>query len=437
MFLKSDFPEICYRIFVEMENLFKALTLSYKNAPIAIREAVALNEAGCRALLHKIKTFTGAEDAIVLSTCNRTEIYYASEKDLSREIIKLLAIEKGFIATKNIQPFFRNIADSEEANKQLFSVALGLESQVTGDVQILNQVKNAYKWACEENMAGPVLHRLLHAIFYTNKRVVNETAFHDGAASVSYATVELVEELTREIENPRVLMIGVGEIGADVCRNFKKSKVQEIIITNRTFSKAQELALECGATAVPYENLLTEIDLADVVISSMPGDCLFISKAQVARMKQPVYKFFIDLSMPRSIDPALETMPGVFVYNIDGIRNRATEALERRMAATPQVKEIMLEAITDFKTWTQEMAISPAIQQFKQRLEAIRMQEMSRYLKKMSAAEQEMIEIITKNILQKIVKAPVLELKAACKRGETETLLEGLSALFNLEKQVA
>lgn len=418
-----------------MKDQFKAITLSYKNAPIAIREAVALNEAGCRNLLLKIREFTGVQDAMVLSTCNRTEVYYAANQDLSNEIIKLIAIEKGFIATKNIQPFFRVLTDSEEAYKHLFHVALGLESQVTGDVQILNQVKTAYKWASEENMAGPVLHRLLHTIFATNKRVVNETAFHDGAASVSYATMELVEELTRQIENPRILMIGVGEIGADVCRNFKKSKLSNIFITNRTLAKAEALAEECFATAVPYYNLWQEIEKADVVISSVPGDALFVSKAEIERMGQPVYKFFIDLSMPRSIDPALETMPGIFVYNIDAIRNKATEALERRMAAIPEVKNIVLEAISEFQAWTQEMTVSPAIQQFKQKLEDIRNQELARYMKKMNAQEKELVEAVTKNMLQKILKTPVLELKAACLRGESDALLESLKALFDLEEE--
>ena len=126
-----------------MQNQFKALTLSYKNAPIEIREFVSLNEIGCKNLLDKIKEFTPAQDVLVLSTCNRTEVYYSAEKDLSRELIKLIALEKGFISTKKIQPFFLNILDAEAAVKHLFNVSLGLESQVVGDFQIMNQVKNA------------------------------------------------------------------------------------------------------------------------------------------------------------------------------------------------------------------------------------------------------------------------------------------------------
>ncbi|MHC2990375.1 glutamyl-tRNA reductase [Pontibacter sp. HJ8] len=418
-----------------MQNQFKVLTLSYKHAPIAVREAVSLNEISSKNLLDKIREFTGAQDVLVLSTCNRTEVYYASEKDLSREIIKLIAIEKGFIVTQEISAYFSHITRHEDAVQHLFYVVLGLESQVVGDMQILNQVKKAYQWSADVNMAGPFLHRLLHTIFYTNKQVVNQTAFFDGAASVSYATVELVEELTQGIADPRVLMIGVGEIGANVCDNFGKSSVSNVTIVNRTHHKALELAQKTNSKAVYWENVWEEIAKADVVISSVPGDCFFISLDEVAKQGITSSKFFVDLSMPRSIDSEIETLPGAYVYNVDSIRNRATEALATRLAAIPQVKELIAEAITEFQAWTREMAMSPALQQFKNRLEEIRQQEVARYTKKLDAADKEIVEAITKNILNKIVKLPALELKAACQRGESEALLEGLSALFNLEKQ--
>ncbi|WP_266206320.1 glutamyl-tRNA reductase [Pontibacter kalidii] len=418
-----------------MQHTFKALTLSYKIAPIAVREAVSLNEIACKNLLDKINEFTDARDVLVLSTCNRTEVYYASEQDLSRELIKLIALEKGFIATKEVSPYFTNITDHEKAVKHLFYVSLGLESQVVGDMQILNQVKKAYQWAADASMAGPFLHRLMHTIFAANKQAVNETAFHDGAASVSYATVELVEELTKGMENPRVLMIGVGEIGADVCDNFQKSQVRNIVIANRTHHKALELAQKTGATAVYWEQVWEEIKIADVVVSSVPGDCFFISKDALKGKGLRTPKFFIDLSMPRSIDAELETLEGVRVLNIDNIRNRATAALEMRLASVPAVQQIVVEAMAEFKVWTKEMAMSPALQQFKNRLEEIRQQELARYLKNLGEAEKAAVEAITKSMLNKIVKLPAIELKAACLRGESEELLHGLSALFQLEQK--
>lgn len=418
-----------------MQNHFRVLTLSYKYAPIATREAVALNEIGCRNLLDKIKEFTSATDVMVLSTCNRTEVYYASESDCTPALIKLIAIEKGFIATKKITPYFISINNHQDAVKHLFQVALGLESQVVGDMQIMNQVKNAYQWPIDAGMAGPFLHRLLHTIFNTNKQVVNETAFRSGAASVSYATVELVEELTHTLEKPRVLVIGVGDIGRDVCLNFQKSSVGDLVIVNRTHHKALELAERIGAQAMYWENVWQEIQKADVVISSVPGDCFFISKDKIAAMDMNTTKFFIDLSMPRSIDSEMEILPGACVYNIDNIRSRTSEALEKRLAAIPQVQQLIAEAVAEFDTWTKEMVMSPALQQFKNRLEQIRQQELSRHFKKMGDQEKELVEAITKNILNKIVKMPALELKSACQRGNAESLLDSLSILFDLEKE--
>lgn len=420
-----------------MQDHFKVLTLSYKHAPIAMREAVALNEINCKNLLDKIKEFTAVQEALVLSTCNRTEIYYSAEQDFSQEMLKLLALEKGFIATKAIQPYFQHLTGHEAAVQHLFYVALGLESQVVGDLQILNQVKKAYQWSADAEMAGPFLHRLLHTIFYTNKQVCNQTAFRDGAASVSYATVELVEELTKHLENPRVLMIGVGEMGENVCDNFQKTAIRNVVIANRTHRKAQELAQKVNATAVYFEQVWAEIEQADVVISAIPGDCFFIAKEVVEKMAVRGGKFFVDLSMPRSVDSALSQLPGVEVYNVDEIRNRATEALELRIAAIPQVQALAAASMGEFFQWTKEMSLSPAIQQFKNRLEQIRQQEVARYLKKLDPAQQEAVETITKNILNKIVKLPVLELKAACQRGESEALLEGLRALFQLEHEAS
>ncbi|KAA3437139.1 glutamyl-tRNA reductase [Rufibacter hautae] len=418
-----------------MQPQFKALSLSYKNAPIAIREMVSLNEIGCKNLLDKVKEFTSAQEVLVLSTCNRTEVYYSAEKDLSKAIIKLIAIEKGFLATSTVAPYFLTILNHQEAVRHLFNVAIGLESQVVGDFQILNQVKRAYAWAAEDQAVGPFLHRLLHTIFATNKRVSNETAFRDGAASVAYATVELVEEVTKGIENPRILMIGVGEMGSTVCLNFQKTSLKNVVVVNRTHQKAADLARRANAQAVYWEDIHQELQLADVVISSVPGDCFSLGKEsfQFQALQSP--KFFLDLSMPRSIQDDLATLPGVRVYNVDTIKNRATEAVAKRLASVPAVQNIISEAIAEFNAWEREMELSPVIQQFKNKLEEIRKQEVARALKKVSGQEKELLESVTKNFLNKIMKLPVIELKAACQRGESDALLDGLAMLFKLEDQ--
>jgi glutamyl-tRNA reductase len=195
-----------------MEISFKAITLSYKTAPLQVREAISFDENATKSLLHKVKEMTNVSEALLISTCNRTELYYCSEEDFSETLIKLICIEKNMNFV-DYAPYFHIINISEDAIRQLFRVSIGLESQVIGDLQIINQVKNAYQWTADMGLAGTFLHRLLHTIFFTNKKVVQETAFRDGAASVSYATVEMIEELAQQLAQPKVLVIGVGEIG--------------------------------------------------------------------------------------------------------------------------------------------------------------------------------------------------------------------------------
>lgn len=397
-----------------------------------MRELVALQENDCRTLLQQLRDIIEVTDLFILSTCNRTEIYYTAPQDYSKAIITTLAIHKG-CEVSAIAPYFVNITDHNEATRHLFDVSIGLESQVVGDMQIINQVKHAYQWCADANMAGPFLHRLLHTIFFANKRVVQETAFRDGAASVSYAAVELVEELTAELANPRVLVLGLGEIGADVCRNLSSSRIKNIVIMNRTAEKAEALAQECGLSTVPFEQLWAEIAAADVVISSVARHEPIITKMEFAALNTLSHKYLIDLAMPRSIAPDTEEIASALVYNIDHINNRATEALEQRLASIPKVRTIIDEALAGFGDWTKEMEVSPTINKLKNALEQIRQEELSRYMKQLGDDEAKLVDKITKGMMQKIIKLPVLQLKAACKRGEADTLIDVLNDLFNLE----
>jgi glutamyl-tRNA reductase len=418
-----------------MLHNFKAVTLSHKKAPLAIRELIALDETSCKQFLQTLKDFIQASDLLVLSTCNRTEVYYTADVDYSQEIIKLLGLTKGITPITPYIDYFTNIETHRDAVQHLFDVAMGLDAQVVGDIQISNQVKQAYQWSADNDAAGPFLHRLMHTIFFTNKRVVQETSFRDGAASTSYATVELVENLTQDYDNPRILVVGMGEIGADVCRNLKESELTNVVITNRTQAKAQLLAEECGFEVLPFEHLVQGLKEADVVISSIARDTPFFTTEMIQRLEVLSYKFFIDLSVPRSVEASVENIPGILVYNIDAIQSRASEALAQRLAAIPQVKAIIAESLEQFNDWTKEMMVSPTIHKLKNALETIRQEEIARYLKKLGPEESKLVDDITRNIMQKIIKLPVLQLKAACKRGEAETLIDVLNDLFNLENQ--
>lgn len=384
----------------------------------------------------KLREFFDVTELLVVSTCNRTEVYYVAAQNVSHDIIKLLLIQKGLPdSLERFAPYFQYFDQQNEAVQHLFDVSAGLHSLVVGDMQIPNQVKHAYQWSADVQMAGPFLHRLMHTIFFTNKKITQETAFRDGAASTSYAAVELIEEITALKANPNVLVLGLGEIGADVCRNLKAKNYENIFITNRTHSKAQALAQETGFEVVNFEDAHAAIHRADVVLSSIAGSEPFITKRILQQNAGLSFKYLIDLSVPRSVANDVEDIAGVVVYNIDTIQNRANEALNQRLAAVPQVRQIINEAIGEFNNWSQEMVVSPTIQKLKGALEEIRQKEMARFVKQLTTQETEKVEAITKSMMQKIINLPVLQLKAACKRGEAETLIDVLNDLFNLEKQ--
>ncbi len=415
-----------------MTQNFKSLALTYKTAPVAVREQVSLNETAAKQLMQFLRDFTNATDVLVVSTCNRTEIYYCSEKDLSADIFKGLSLVKQ--VKPDYQQYFEKF-DGPAAIRHLFEVAIGLDAQVVGDLQISGQVKNAYQWTADENMAGPFLHRLLHTIFFCNKRVVQETSFRDGAASISYAAKEMADDMTAGLISPKVLVVGVGEIGQDVCLNLVSTRLKDVTILNRTAEKAEKLALRCGFAFSAIENLKTEIAKADVIISSVSGSEPLITKALLSDINILSHKYFIDLSMPRSVEAAIDEIPGAIVYNLDDVREKTNETVERRKASIPRVQTIINEAIEEFQDWSKEMIVSPTIQKLKNSLEQIRKEELARFLKNAKPEEAEKLEEMSKSLMQKILKYPVLQLKAACKRGDAESLTEILHELFNLEGQ--
>lgn len=418
-----------------MHNSFKSISLSYKNASVEIRGLLSLDNDDCKTVLDNIKTLTDIPEAIVLSTCNRTEIYYNSEQSKEDELIKIIGLSKGLTKITDYKDHFNIINDHNGAINHLFEVSMGLDAQVIGDIQISGQVKNAYQIAANMETAGPFLHRLMHSIFFTNKRIVQETAFRDGAASVSYAAVELAEELSSTFVDPKVLVLGLGEMGIDVARNLKSSDIKNITLSNRTESKAIEIAQELEVNHLSFNNVLSTIQNYDVIISGLSVKDPFINTNNFKEDQVGALKYLIDLGIPRTIDSDLENIPGVALFNIDQIQAKTTETVQKRIDSIPEVRQIISEAVTEFGEWSKEMEVSPTIQKLKNALETIRQEEIDRYTKSISDAEAKMVEKVTKGMMQKIIKLPVLQLKAACKRGEAETLVDVLNELFDLESK--
>ncbi len=417
-----------------MQVPFKSVSISHKSAPLTFREQVALNDDESKAFAIQCKEKYDINDLLIVSTCNRTEIYYTSKQDVSQSIVKDLLQEKHLENTPENSKYFVQNEETRNSLKHLFEVATGLQSKVVGDIQIPNQIKRAYQQAADLNFAGPYLHRLMHTIFYANKRVAQETSFRDGAASVSYATVALAEELSQAIPNPKVLILGLGEIGLDVCKNMEDKDFAEITVMNRTLEKAEKLAQGNGYRVASLENLWEEISRADIIISSVRSNDPIITTEALKKIQILSFKYFIDLSVPRSIEEGIEKIPGVLLYNIDTLKERADQALQQRLAAIPQVQEIIEESIDSFLDWSKEMEVSPVIHKLKNSLEQIRKEEINRHIKGLSAEEIEKLEKITASLVQKIIKQPIIHLKAACKRGESDTMVDVLNDLFNLEK---
>jgi glutamyl-tRNA reductase len=412
-----------------MYESLKVVGLSHDSSPLAIRESVAFSENESRNFLDRMREILGVEEALILSTCNRTEIYYTSDLDLSNAILNLLKIEKGI--DHGIDSYFWN-KENLPALRHLFRVALGLEAKVLGDIQISNQVKKAYQCSADQHLSGPFFHRLMHTIFYANKRVVQETVFRDGAASVSYACVGLVQQFIQNFSDPKILVLGLGEIGRDVADNMEEMNAS-ITLSNRNALTTHALAKQYGYEVLPFEELLKNIAKFDVIISSVQVPKPIIMKDHIPEQLLS-QKLFVDLAVPRSMDSELDTIDGIILYNVDQIEEQTSGIIERRRAAITEVELILDETIEELKNWSLEMEVSPTIKKLKKALEEIRKEEIARYVGKVTEVEQDLIDKVTKSIVQKVIKLPVLQLKAACKRGEAETLVEVLNDLFNLEK---
>ncbi len=422
-----------------MSNFFKAILLSYNTAPVEIREIFALSKEESRVLLNSIKENTDIQEALIISTCNRTELYYSSTNDVSDPLLKLLCALKDCcqdIAKEN----FEILNEQEETIRHLFKVAAGLDAKVVGDMQIAGQVKAAYELSVEMEMAASFLHRLMHTVFFTNKRIVKETFFRSGIASVSFATSEWIEELIEDKKEVHVLVIGIGKMGKDVCKTLVELGFSNITIVNRTISKSEELAAElsqkCKINTGTLENIYDHIQQADVIVSAAETEEPIIRMEGLKGINYMKHKFFMDLSMPRNIEKEIEELPGIVLYNIDDIELKTSEAVQLRKASIPQVKIIIEESTMEFSDWCSNRKVSPVIQKMRETFEQIREEEIERYKRKMSLEAQEMVEILTKSIIQKIIKNPVLQLKAACVRGESEDMIKMLNEVFDLNKPV-
>src|SRR3712207_5006925 len=362
--------------------------MSHRSAPVEVRERVAFPPCAGRTFLRRLGE--EVEEAVLLSTCNRTELYVVIEDEGARDrILDLLAEDRG-VERESLDRDAYWLTDAE-AVRHLYRVASSLDSMVVGEAQILGQVREAYRAATEERRTGPVLNRLFHTSLGVGKRVRSETGIGDSSLSVPHVAVKLAEDVFGTLEGRRALVLGAGEMSELVIKHLKARGVTELRIANRTPERARLLAERVGGRAVPFDALVEELSEVDVVVSSTgAGDWVVRSGTVAAALDlrdEPL--FFVDIAVPRDVDPVVQTLGRVFVYDMDDLQAVVERNADDRGEAARKGEAMISPAVVDFMSWLSSLHVVPLIQELRDGAERIRRHELSRALKRMDLSPEE------------------------------------------------
>lgn len=411
-----------------------AVSVNHRTAPIDVREKLWLSEDEIRPALREIKNMGFAECAI-LSTCNRTEIYAATEtstphaETLSDFLTHFKGVN-GLAAPRHFSFYF-----SCGAANHLFRVAAGIDSMIIGDVQILSQVKSAFDIALSEKAAGFYLSRLSQIAFRVGKRARSESEIGEGAVSVSYAAVELAGKIFADLKKRSALLIGAGETGELTATHLTAKGIGALFITNRTRARAEELTNKLGGYVVDYEHFLDVLPSVDIVVSSINAPEFVLTAGQlqqVMKHRGPNPLFIIDLGVPRNIDPGANRIGNIFLYDIDALNTMVDKNLAKRMAEIPKVERIIMEELVEFYTWVNSLQVNPTIQDLRNLFEEIRRQEVENNLNRFAKEDRELLDLVTKRIINKILHAPLTNLKNDTVTESTEETMYRVHTLRHL-----
>ena len=410
--------------------------MSHRSAPVEVRERVAFPPCAGRGFLRLLTEEDVATEAVLLSTCNRTEIYAVVEGEGARSrILDLLAEDRG----ADRDPLEKDtywLTDAD-AVRHLYRVASSLDSMVVGEAQILGQVREAYRAATEAHRTGPILNRLFHTSLRIGKRVRSETGIGDSSLSVPRVAVKLAEEVFGTLRGRRALVVGAGEMSELVIKELKGRGVSELRIANRTAERARLLAERVGGLAVGFDALPEELAGVDVVVSSTgAGEWVVRSELVAAALElrsEPL--FIIDMAVPRDVDPVVQSLERAFVYDIDDLQAVVERNADDRGAAARQGEALISPAVLDFMSWLSSLHVVPLIRELRDGAEQIRRHELSRALKKMdlSPEEAEAVERMSHSLMNKLLHGPISELKALAEAGHPLESAEVRRRLLALE----
>jgi glutamyl-tRNA reductase len=412
--------------------------MSHHSAPVEVREKVAFSPCAARSFLRRLKGEGTASEAVLLSTCNRTELYAVVEDEGARErLLDLMAADRS-VERASLEKDTYWFTDGE-AVRHLYRVASSLDSMVVGEAQILGQVREAYRAATEELCTGPILNRLFHTSLRVGKKVRSETGIGDSSLSVPRVAVRLAEEVFGTLEGRRALVLGAGEMSELVIKHLKGSGVRELRIVNRTAGRAEALAERVGGVAVSFA-LAEELSNVDVVVSSTgAGEWVVGSEVvarALARREEPL--FFIDIAVPRDVDPVVQNLDRAYVYDVDDLQAVVDRNSEGRDAAAAAGEAMIGPACFEFMGWLSRLHVVPLIKELKDGAERIRRHELARALKglDLSPEEVEAVERMSHALVNKLLHGPIQELKSLAESGsplEDAEVRRRLLALEGLE----
>lgn len=412
--------------------------LNHKTSPVEIREKLSFPAQTIGEPLKKLTNHYGLNEGVILSTCNRVEVL-AITSDMEKGVWQI----KRFLSDFHSIPLDKldehlYVHCGEAAVKHLLRVAAGLDSMVVGEPQILGQVKDSYSYAVEHNTAGVVVNKLYHKVFQVSKRIRTETKIGESAVSISFAAVELARKIFGDLSGKTVMLIGAGEMAELAAKHLISNGIREIIVANRTYEKAVELVKGFGGTAIMFREFPHYLKSADIVIAST-GATTFIIKPdmvqEVMRERKQKPMFYIDISVPRNIDPLVNNIDNAYVYDVDDLQGVVSSNIQERNKEAEAAEKIIVEEIDNFYRWIKSLDVVPTIIALRQTCDQIRKAELARALPSFSSLtekDQKVLDAMTSAIVNKILHHPLTHLKKEANKVEGDLYIDTIRKLFDL-----
>ncbi len=416
--------------------------VNYKTAPVEIRERLTFNETDLGEAIKKLQTKKSILENIILSTCNRTEIYAVVDQlHTGRYYIKEFLSDWFGLEQEEFSPFL-NYYEEDAAIEHLLKVPCGLTSMILGETQILGQVRTAFLQAQECETTGTVFNHLFKQALTVAKRGHSETEIGANAVSVSYAAVELAKKIFGSLDHKHVLILGAGKMGELAAQNLHGSGVRKVTVINRTFEKAIDLAGRFAGQAKTMEELEGSLVDADILISSTGAKDFVITKETVEKVvKQRKGKplFMVDIAVPRDLDPQIAELENVFLYDIDDLEGIVEANLQERKKAAEKISIMIEKEIVEFKQWLGMLGVVPVISALREKalsIQAETMESIERKIPHLSEHDKKVLSKHTKSIINQLLKDPILQAKEMAAKPDAGKSLDLFMKIFNIEELV-